>query len=504
MKPLVLALLFSLPAPALVEDFTTVDNLDTASTATWNIETHQLEIPLKVDRTQSDGNAQEDEDLLIGTGKDGAFSADTLTQFDLQGGAVASQVTLSGDRIYEFTSFHLPAGMTIKCSGTGPLRIRVQGEALIEGTIDLRGGNGAAGIGGTATCGGAAGGNGGDGGNGADGLSATTAASGGGGGGTGAGGAGGGAGHDGSGNPGGGGTGGAAGAEYDNAFIDDLLGGSGGGGGAANGGADGGGGGGGGGSLRLSTGLDLRTGAAGQILATGGNGETAAGGAGNGGGGSGGSLVLFAGRKLIHLGTIDFNQGESGSADANGRAAPGRGRLTTRETADLTGTINPGPNIPDDGRIIFSASAYEILTKPYDTGARFPIFKSLTADETLAGGTIAYEIAGSSDNFTTDDTGFVAPTALEKLEGKRYVKFRISLRGSAVDASPVVRKLTLDLEEGYQSTFRYRAAACAATHGPSDPRDALTTLLGLCYLLALPFLSRAMRSRKVASVSTVH
>jgi len=502
MRLVVLVSLLALPAQALVENFTTLEPLDSASTATWNLDTHQLEVPLKIDRTQADGFAQEDEDLLIGSGRDGAFNASTLATWDTLGGAITNQVTLSGDRVYEFSSFVLPVGTTLKCAGDGALRIRVQGEALIEGTVDLRGGAGNASTGGAGSCTGKGGGNGGVAGNGANGLSATTSAVGGGFGGTGAGGNGGGAGHDGSGNPGGGGAGGAAGDEYDTPYIDELLGGSGGGGGASNGGADGGAGGGGGGTLRLSTGLDLRIAASGQVLATGGDGETAGGGAGHGGGGSGGGLALFAGKKLIHLGTINFAGGESGGGAADGRAAPGRGRLTSREAADISGTVTPGPNIPDDGRIIFSAGTYDIVSRPYDSGLRYPIYNAVTAEATLAGGTITYSVAGSSDNFTTDDTGFLSTSELEKLEGKRYLKFRVRLTGAATDASPVVRSLTFDLTEGFRQEFRYVAAACAATHG--ERTGGGWELLGFLYLITLPLFSKAKRSRRLAKVSTVH
>jgi len=503
MRRFVLGLFICSPLFALTENFSTSEHFDSSlSTAVWNIETRQMEVPLVVDRTAIDGEAQEDEPVLIGTGGDGAFNAETMTQFDLLEGAVINQVTLSGDRVYEFTSFRLPSGTTLRCSGSSALRIRVQGEARIEGTIDLRGGAGSGGAGGTATCGGGAGGAGGVGGNGADGTSVSSTALGGGGGGTASSADGGGAGYAGAGNSGGGGGGGVAGAEYDDEFISLLLGGSGGGGGAANGGTNGGGGGGGGGMLRLSTGQDLRVTGTGQILARGGNGETS-GSAGDGGGGAGGGLILFAGKKLIIAGTINFEEGQGGGT--NGDGSPGRGRLTSREPLDVTGSsITPGPEIAGEDRILYSAAAAEGVTLPYDTEVRFPNFVSFDATDVLSSGTIAYAIAGSDDNFTNDDTGFVDTDELARIAGKRYVRFRARLQGVTEGETPSVSGFTLNLEEGFRPTFRYRAAACASTHSPQSLEQIWLHIFGWLYLAALPLASSAMRRRKKAKASAVH
>ncbi len=494
MKILLPFLLISAATFALSEEFATLDHFDSSSTAVWNLESHQVELPLKVDRTQSDGLSQENESVLIGSGKDGAFTADTLSQWDLLSGSVANQVTLSGDRVYEFTSFTLPAGFTLKCAGSGALQIRVQGNVIIAGIIDMRGSTGAGGIGGTASCGGAAGGDGGVGGNGSRGSSAKNGIEGGGAGGVGSGNDGAGGGHINDGQDSGAASGGNS---YDTFWADDLLGGSGGGGGAANGGTNGGGGGGGGGALRISTGGDLHTTSTGKILGNGGGGEVAAG-AGDGGGGAGGEIVLFGGTRLINEGLIDISEGTG--TTANGSF--GTGWFTTRTPwtlADLLpGLDADGGNLSaDDGRILYTASSSQILTLPYDTGLPDPHYTSFTAEETLSGGTIEYAIAGSDDNFQSDDTGFVSSNDLSMIQGKRYVKFRILLQGSSPTASPTVKKVSLNI---FEPTFRYRAAACNAVHEGKDASQ----VFWLIYLLALPLGFKSMRRRRLAKASTVH
>jgi len=77
--------------------------------------------------TYSDGTA-----IGSSTGADGAFSP-------------TSNTTLSA-RTYNFTSFTIPAGVTVTVTGSSTLQVLVQGAAQINGVLDLSGGAGGLGI----------------------------------------------------------------------------------------------------------------------------------------------------------------------------------------------------------------------------------------------------------------------------------------------------------------------------------------------------------------------
>lgn len=92
---------------------------------------------------------------LGGSGKHGEFNALNgadignnvrLWDMDLAGGFLipaAQTLTRVDERVtdasFEFSKFHLPAGVTVRFAGARAPRIRVRGDVLIEGTIDLSG-----------------------------------------------------------------------------------------------------------------------------------------------------------------------------------------------------------------------------------------------------------------------------------------------------------------------------------------------------------------------------
>lgn len=288
-------------ASTLTFDFSDLTKFDSSSTAVWNLVSKKLHVPFIVDRTDTTVNVTETEDdmMPIGTGSHGEFSPNTYAQFDINGLSTPNLITLDSSIVYEFTQFNLASGYTLKGQGTSPLRIRVQGDATVSGTIDLKGTSGEAASsdvnstpsGGRSFCGGGAGGSGGntsitasdgtsadsnDSGKGRKGAPSSTVGK--------HSGSGGGGGFEvapfaavaGQTEAGGGGAGGAAGAGYSDEFLSTFVGGSGGGGGAsytlgASNGA-GAGGGGGGGALQIFVGGNFRVETGGQILATGGNG----------------------------------------------------------------------------------------------------------------------------------------------------------------------------------------------------------------------------------------
>jgi hypothetical protein len=246
----------------------------------------------------------------FGDGSDGEFAPVVDVVLDTSNGP------------FQYTSLHIPEGVTVFASGDAPLDILVQGEALLEGAIDISGGDGEDALeveGGNSPQGGtgvAAGGNGGNGA--AGGLE------------TGQDGAGGGPGTGGVStdvvtlaSPGGGGGFGAlgtagtaymgnvagmGGAAYGNVALDVLEGGSGGGSGGP---------------------YDRTPGNSG-----GGNGLIdAEDSPGAGGGGGGGAIALRAGGEITISGQIDADGGDGGIGDFSGGGGGGSGGAILLETA---------------------------------------------------------------------------------------------------------------------------------------------------------------------------
>lgn len=296
-----------------------------------------------------------------GNGADGAFNP-------------AGNITLdtSIQPTYNFTSFNIPAGVTVTATGTLPIVIRVQGAVTIAGILTASGVDGA--VSGNNTAGGSGGPPGAGGGGGGNGGAHPSNP------------------FNGSGNPGLGVSPGLPGTDS-NALFTDPVGGGGGGGNAtagANGGppnnttttlntsgaggaqvapcrvgsgggggaADidsattatsndgGGGGGGGGGWITLISDTSIVVAVGGSILANGGNGGTSAGNGGGGGGGSGGRIDLGAPSINIQ-GSVRAQGGQGGLATQAGcgcspGGAGGNGCLVFHsDSATVSGTVIP-------------------------------------------------------------------------------------------------------------------------------------------------------------------
>lgn len=276
----------------------------------------------------------------FGTGVDGAY-------------APSSSTTLAGGT-YNYTSFTIPAGVTITVTGTSPLVIYSQGAVNIDGSLNANGANGINGVtfsnGGAGGLGVAGGGNGG-----AGSFSSPSGPI------TGAAGAGqGGLNTQGAGWSGGGGAGYAAvgassggvggfgGAAYGTAPISGVDAGSGGGGGSGGYDCGAGGGGGGGGYISMSA-PSITISASGAINANGGNGGSdGTGNCGGGGGGSGGSIWLSA-LSMTHNGSISATGGSGGISTligapyygVGGAGSNGRIRLDYNGMLAGSGTNTP-------------------------------------------------------------------------------------------------------------------------------------------------------------------
>ncbi len=517
MKQLFLLLAFralTAHADTITEDFSTLTHFSSTSTAVWNLAERRGHLPYIVDDSASALNVNTPLDL--GTGKDGDFSPNTYATFDKN--ASASLVTLDTSRTYEFTTFAIPTGVTLKGSGAAVLRIRVQGTVEVNGTIDLSGSAGADieadtsqnPAGGSSGPGGGAGGRGGSTGSGNDGIAADVGNTGSGKGASpdkGDGGGGGGAGYVAAGQAGTGGAPGAGGAIYGDASLASFLGGSGGGGGASSANSSGAGGGGGGGALYLEAGGTAFISATGAIAANGGNGGGTASAVlrgGGGGGGSGGALAFFVGGLLTIDGNVSAIGGNAGPVGVGGGGAGGLGRAgRTRVVNSMAsnwagaGPFNPVPQVPDTGVVVFNNSGNFVLeSASYDTLNSSPTYTSAVAAGTFPAGTTAtLSLAGSSDGFASDDSGYVASTALETLEGKRYFKFRITLASTNPAASPDVRSVAVTFTPHEQGKFAFGFAGCARVSRVSRGGP-LGVFVFLAYLISLPILGRRRKARR--------
>lgn len=335
-----------------------------------------------------------------GTGANGPFQPTSGTITLVTDGL---DTTYGGfDGVFDFSVIDIPAGVTVRASGSNPLVLRSTGDATIDGTIDVSGANGSAGTmtaaggGGATTAGGTAGGSGGSivsgiaidgedatrgGRGGRTTLSLHTAARGGGGGGGGFATAG----TNGGSTPGiGSGRGGIGGIPRGSAdLVDPTLAGVGGGGGGGSVGTSGGafgrgGGGGAGGGAVWVVAQGVVT-VSGAIEADGGNGGSGFNG-GGGGGGSGGLVALHSATDVIFESgvAISARGGSGGSGDATGGAGsdgrvvlgspnpivlPTAGPGGPGSTFDFTNVV-PAPGTPG-----FSQDVVPLATVDFGTGA---------------------------------------------------------------------------------------------------------------------------------------
>jgi len=537
--------LFTLAAGAqsttisLSENFNSTTFWDQAnSTLVWNPYFHMLHTPLEISYTWN-ANIEDSNDASVGNGQDGAFDVGTYASF---GSVVGNTLTINTNvhPVLQVTYFNLASGWTIQGIGSNPLWIKSMGPATISGLINCNGDDGqpsdfvttSATIGGSGHCGGGNGGNGGF-----FGAAATAGASGGG---TTTGGAPGNQGNIGAGGGGGGGyrgsavgqptagvaggaaAGGAGTCQPDPKFTVFGVGVGGGGAGGGGGGYDtvglsrGASGGAGGGVVRITAVGDITVNAGGKIWTKGGTGGGATGGAhgGGGGGGAGGGIWLQSAGNIVDNGTIDAGV-HSGAPDGNnagvvpggangGTGSDGRTWLTL--DAD---TASPPSETPQSELLTFYAPFHEGIihfsvagagyvgqSLSYDSGNTAPLYSAFSMVSSLPGtATASILIAGSNDNFVSDNTGFLPATSLTSFAGKRFFKFKITLVQDstlipASTASSVTAVNTTYIGH-VQTSFQFTQSCGYIAGGPPEE----LFLLGLFGLIYFLFSSRARRFR---------
>lgn len=288
----------------------------------------------------------------FGNGADGVFNPNGDT-------------TLSDTK--SFTSFTIPAGVTVTATGSNPLVVKVQGAVKIDGILRANGANGGNGV--TFNTFGKGGIGDANGSNGGDGVIQGSAA-------PGQDGQGSGAGLKGTNWQGGSGAGYAnmggnspmtqygqgiqGGPAYGSADLMTFAGGSGGGGGSGGNSCGSGGGGAGGGAIQITAGTSIAI--TGSVLANGGNGGSDGNGnCGGGGGGSGGAIWLRS-PTLTNSGTISALGGAAGASQVQTKGGAGSdGRIRLDGNTIVAGTTTPMPGFT--GTLPYMASGTTI-TQP--------------------------------------------------------------------------------------------------------------------------------------------
>lgn len=202
-------------------------------------------------------------------------------------------------------------------------------------------------------------------------------------------------------------------------------------------------------------------------------------------------------------GSIRATGGAGGSATATAGGDGGVGRqgflriVNAQDNGYVGGDEDPPPFTPNFGQVRFDISGSTVLlSKSYDIRNTAPTYTSTALSGTFpAATTTTLEWAGSSDNFVSDNTGFVTTSNLAALAGKRYVKFRATLSTTSVSQSPDIRAITLDYTPRKQVTFTFGLAGCArvGSGAGANPR----AWLGLAiYLVSLPIWAAGRRARR--------
>ena len=449
----------------------------------------------------------------VGDGSDGAFNLSTYASFSQNGDISGNKIRLDRTEI-EVTEFVLEAGWTIEPVVSSSITIRSLSSVKIYGTIDCSGrdgsnGSGATpGQGGSGRCGGANGGAGGAlNGNGTDGddvIGSTVTGGGGGahrGAATEAGGGGGGGAFNTSNPPGNGlhfsAPFGIAGNSSDDAQFAVAGGGAGGGGGGGSDTNAGGGGGGGGGMVVIHAVGNVEIGQApgsadGFIKVNGGRGGNTTGNGGPGGGGGGGSVQVFSGGTLSIYNPDGTGAGQAlaGAAGTNGVPnLAGQGGLGrnwyTSVVYDVgsTGFYTPSEEAPliIGDWVRYSRDPQLVESTSFDLGSTLATVTTIATSPAVGAYTLRW--AGSSDNFTSDSTGFT--TDLSALGNKRYVKFQLSLENGSATAPVMVDAVTLTYSPRQMEEFEFQATGCGRVANGASPTNLVWIFLPLLLLVLL-------------------
>lgn len=403
---------------------------------------------------------------------------------------VNTVIDLPPDGILDYTTFTVPAGVTItftKNAANTPVIIRTTGNVTIDGVIDIRGtaakpsgtaggGNlgddGQPGLGGpggydggfggySPLFGGSTGMRGGGGqgpGGGQPGQTSYWGASvGGGGGGFGTGGA-------------GGYYGGAGGGTYGQTTLLPLVGGSGGGGGGSGSNYNGGGGGGGGGAIMIASSETIMVKGNGYIIADGmAGGESQGDGCGGGGGGGSGGAIRLVGETVsrANSGALYARGSGGGGSCSSGGGGSGAGRIRIEaNTTGWTGWTDPAYTFGTPPGKVFVPNN-PTLSMTHVAGNPVPANPTGSADITLPQGTampVTVNIAATNIPRGTTVTVYVVPSA----GNDRTSLLSTALDGASDAATTATAEVTLkDGNNTLLATATYTVTELASLYLPT-------------------------------------
>jgi hypothetical protein len=483
-----------------------------SGTAVWNQALGKIHPSLQV-INYTGGGAFTPRPFSVGDGSDGPFEVTTYSKFSLNGDISGNKIRLDTNRypVLKVTSFHLAPGWVLEPTGNVPLVIYSLTDVRIEGEIWCQGRDGGnavgatPGSGGLPRCGGTAGGDGGAvGQNGTSGANVNASVTGGEGGnfdpGPSVGGGGGGSWNtsapalDGNQvNP----SGGHKGSSFSDAEFLTIAGGAGGGGGGSTNTDAGAGGGAGGGVVIIHAVGNVEIGTSpssmtGFIYANGGNGGSSNVAGGPGGSGGGGSVQVFSG-DTINV----YNEDLGGASQANSihpnppppaAPVPGQGSIGRSWFASVNyhgsgpAYYFPGedaPVVPDNNTVEFIHDGNQnIITKSFDLQSTMATIDSYTFTPSVAD--FQMEFKGSSDDFSSDDTGWT--TDLSLVAHKRYLKMKLKIATATPFNPTMMDQVSVAYTASEKRDFEFKSSGCGQV-GPLPPSTSGWALS----LLALPF-----------------
>ena len=94
-------------------------------------------------------------------------------------------------------------------------------------------------------------------------------------------------------------------------------------------------------------------------------------------------------------------------------------------------------------------------------------------------------VAGSNDNFASDNSGWLTTSQLPTLNNKRYIRYKITLTNSNASNPTKVTGVTVTFAAGEKQDFNFKSS-CGSINGVKPPTTG--TMLVLFGFLLLPFM----------------
>ncbi|MGZ3723940.1 MAG: hypothetical protein ACXVA9_13445, partial [Bdellovibrionales bacterium] len=199
-----------------------------------------------------------------------------------------------------------------------------------------------------------------------------------------------------------------------------------------------------------------------------------------------GSIQLFTGGLLnfYNSDAIGASQALAGPGGTNPGGAigatggMGRSWISTSIYTQSSGVYNPieAPGGVNSGLIEYTKVPETITTRIFDTANNFANVNSLNL--TPVSSDFLFEVAGSSDGFVSDNTGWTTNTAV--VSNKRYLKMRLSITSSNPTTPDMIDTAAITYSPGSPDNFTFQSAGCGRVDG--------SPLSNLLFLMIAPLL----------------